>query len=75
MMNECIAVKHSGNLTFDQILKIAKTMRSRSMAKKLIGTTKEILGTAQSVGCTVDGLNPHDIIEKINEGEYKVPDE
>jgi hypothetical protein len=32
------------------------------------------LGTAQSVGCKVDGLNPHDIIEKVNSGEYNVPE-
>ena len=29
----------------------------------------EMLGTAQSVGCTVDGQDPHDIIEEIHEGE------
>ncbi|XP_076317924.1 ribosomal protein L12 [Tachypleus tridentatus] len=68
-------VKHSGNLSFDEIIEIARTMRSRSMARYLVGTVKEILGTAQSVGCTVDGSNPHDIIDKINEGELEVPDE
>jgi hypothetical protein len=31
-------------------------------------------GTAQSVGCKVDGCNPHDIIMKVNSGEYPVPD-
>lgn len=32
------------------------------------------LGTAQSVGCQVDGQNPHDIIMKVNSGEYSVPE-
>ncbi|XP_013784100.1 60S ribosomal protein L12-like [Limulus polyphemus] len=68
-------VKHSGNLSFDEIVEIARTMRPRSMARYLVGTVKEILGTAQSVGCTIDGSNPHDIIEKINNGEMEVPDE
>lgn len=68
-------VKHSGNLTFDDILGIARTMRNRSQARKLEGTVKEILGTAQSVGCTIDGSNPHDIIDKINAGEMDLPDE
>ncbi|CAB3382003.1 Hypothetical predicted protein [Cloeon dipterum] len=36
-------VKHSGNLTFDEIVSIAKQMRPRSMARKLSGTVKEIL--------------------------------
>ena len=48
-------------------------MRSRSMARKFSGTVKEILGTAQSVGCTIDGMNPHDVIEKINDGEVECP--
>ena len=35
---------------------------------------QEILGTAQSVGCTVDGKPPHDIIEMIDDGEIDVPE-
>ncbi|KAK3103406.1 hypothetical protein FSP39_018978 [Pinctada imbricata] len=67
-------VKHTGNISFDEILNIARQMRPRSMARKLEGTVKEILGTAQSVGCSVDRTPPHDIIDKINNGEYEVPD-
>ena len=37
-------VKHTGNLTFDAILDIARTMRPRSMARTMAGTVKEILG-------------------------------
>jgi large subunit ribosomal protein L12e len=33
-----------------------------------------ISGTAQSVGCTIDKCAPHDLIDKINEGEIEVPD-
>ena len=56
----------------DQIIEIARTMRPRSMARKLVGTVKEILGTAQSVGCTVDGQPPHDVIDKINDNEIEI---
>jgi len=31
-------------------------------------------GTCQSVGCTVDGSHPHDLIDKINAGELEVPE-
>lgn len=68
-------IKHSGNLTFDEIINIARTMRPRSQAKKLEGTVLEMLGTAQSVGCTVDGSRPHDIIDKIKSGQLTVPEE
>ncbi|KAF0766599.1 60S ribosomal protein L12 [Aphis craccivora] len=68
-------VKHNGNVTLDEIINISRTMRPRSMARTLAGTVKEILGSAQSVGCTVDGKNPHDIIEGINDGAVTIPEE
>lgn len=69
------SVKHSGNLAFDEIVNIARTMKPRSMAKAMSGTVKEVLGTAQSVGCTVDGKAPHDVIDEINDGSVEVPEE
>lgn len=36
---------------------------------------QEILGTSQSVGCTVDGRPAHDIIEAIDSGEIEIPSE
>lgn len=68
-------IKHSGNLTFDDIVSIARSMRPRSMSRTLSGTVKEILGTCQSVGCTVEGRPPHDLIDDINAGELEVPEE
>ncbi|KAM0729799.1 Large ribosomal subunit protein uL11 [Formica fusca] len=68
-------IKHSGNLSFDDIVSIARSMRSRSMSRTLSGTVKEILGTCQSVGCTVEGRPPHDLIDDINAGELEVPEE
>lgn len=65
-------VPHDGNVSFDQIIEIAKQIRFKSMAKHMSGTVKEVLGTAQSVGCTVDGSPPHDIIDEINDGERTV---
>lgn len=43
------------------------------MARNLSGTVKEILGTAQSVGCTVDDSHPHDKIDEINDGTLTIP--
>lgn len=66
-------IKHTGNIPLDEIYDIARTMREKSLAKELSGTVKEILGTAQSVGCTIDGKPAHDIIDAINSGEIEVP--
>ncbi|XP_065211495.1 large ribosomal subunit protein uL11 [Planococcus citri] len=68
-------VKHNGNITMEEVINIARVMRPRSMANKLEGTVKEVLGTCQSVGCTVDGKPPHDIIDEINDGEADIPEE
>lgn len=42
-----MVVKHSGNITLDQVIKVAKILRERSYANKLSGTVKEVLGTCQ----------------------------
>ncbi|KAJ6495591.1 ribosomal protein L11 [Mycena vitilis] len=68
-------IKHSGNIALDEIIDIARTMKFKSLAKDLAGCVKEILGTAQSVGCTIDGRPPHDIIDDIDSGEIEVPEE
>lgn len=68
-------VKHSGNIPIDEIIEIARTMRYKSFGKTLAATVKEILGTCQSVGCTVDKQAPHDVIEAIDEGSIEIPAE
>lgn len=62
-------IKHSKSVSLDEIIDIARTMRYKSFAKELQGTVKEILGTAQSVGCQVDGKPPHAVIEAIDNGD------
>eukprot|EP00753_Platysulcus_tardus_P014227 PLAT4233.1.p2 GENE.PLAT4233.1~~PLAT4233.1.p2 ORF type:complete len:165 (+),score=39.19 PLAT4233.1:65-559(+) len=68
-------IVHDGDVTLEQVIDIARTMRPRSMARFLSGTVKEILGTAFSVGCTVDGMHPADVQAAIDEGEIVIPDE
>jgi large subunit ribosomal protein L12e len=68
-------VKHDGNLTLDTVIDIARQMRERSMAKKLAGTVKEILGTCNSIGCSVNGESPRDIQSSIDDGEIEIPEE
>jgi large subunit ribosomal protein L12e len=67
-------IKHTGNISFDDIIEVARVMRPRSCAKNLAGTCKEMLGTAQSVGCTIDHQHPQAIMAKIDSGEIEVPD-
>jgi large subunit ribosomal protein L12e len=68
-------IKHNGSITMKQIIDIARDMRSRSMARKLKGTVLEILGTALSIGCFIEGQSPREIVAKIRSGEISIPEE
>eukprot|EP01139_Manchomonas_bermudensis_P019469 Amastigsp_a676832_12617.p3 type:complete len:163 gc:universal Amastigsp_a676832_12617:101-589(+) len=68
-------IKHNGDISLDTVIDIARQMRHRSLARTLQGTVLEILGTANSVGCTVDGESPRDIQAAIHAGTVSVPDE
>lgn len=62
-------IKHSKSVSMDEIVEIARTMRYKSFSKDLKGVVKEILGTAFSVGCQVDGKSPRAITEAVDAGE------
>lgn len=68
-------IKHNGNLTRDQILQVARSMRFKSQARTLKGTLKEVLGTAFSVGCTIDGKSAKDVQADVDSGAFDCPDE
>ena len=65
--------KHTGNITMDDVIRIARKMRHKSLAKEFVGTVKEVLGTALSVGCTVEGRSPKDMTKLITEGKIDIP--
>ncbi|MBS7659497.1 MAG: 50S ribosomal protein L11 [Candidatus Bathyarchaeia archaeon] len=59
-----------GNLTIQQAIRIAKIKRPELLAKSLKNAVKEILGTCVSMGVTVEGKDPREIIREIDEGVY-----
>lgn len=62
-------IKHNKSVPLDEIIEIARTMRFKSFSKSLEGVVKEILGTANSVGCQVDGKSPKAVSDAIEAGE------
>merc|ERR1712211_17135 len=66
-------IRHNGNITMEDIYNAARVIRPKSLAQDFSGTVREVLGTAQSVGCTVDGEDPHDLIEQIQAGDLSAP--
>jgi large subunit ribosomal protein L12e len=66
-------IKHNGNLTRDQILHVARSMRFKSQSRTLKGTLKEVLGTAFSIGCTIDGKSAKDVQVDVDTGAFDCP--
>ena len=61
--------------TKDQLWNVCRQMRPKSQAKEFSGTVKEVLGTCNAVGCTVDGQNPIDLTAGVDDGSFVVPKE
>jgi large subunit ribosomal protein L12e len=65
-------VTHKGNLTLEQVKKIARILEEKSLSKTFAGTVKQVLGTCLSIGCTVDKKSPKLVQAQITSGEVKV---
>ncbi len=59
-----------GNLKMEQVKKIADMKKESLLGKDMKSRVKEIIGTCQSMGVTVEGKNPKDILKEIDEGKY-----
>ena len=59
-----------GNLTIQQVIKIAKMKRQELLAKNLKKAAKEVLGSCVSMGVTVEDKDPREVQREIDEGKY-----
>jgi len=59
-----------GDLTMEQIVRIAKIKRPELLAKTLKGAAKEIMGTCVSLGITVEGKDPREAQKEVDDGTY-----
>jgi large subunit ribosomal protein L11 len=59
-----------GNLSMEQVTRIAKIKQPELLAKTLKEAVKEILGTCVSMGVTVEGKDPREVQREIAEGKY-----
>lgn len=59
-----------GNLTFDQLVDIAKRKREGLLAASMKASVKEILGSLVSIGVTVEGKPAKEFLAQVNAGAY-----
>ncbi|MGP3667968.1 MAG: 50S ribosomal protein L11 [Candidatus Bathyarchaeota archaeon] len=60
-----------GNLTIEQVKRIAKIRMSKSYAKSLKAAVKEVAGTCVSMGVTIEGKDPKEFQKDVDKGVYE----
>jgi len=63
-------VNKVADMDFETACKIARMKSTDLNALDLRGAVKEIIGSAQSMGVTVDGKDAYDVHQEIDEGKY-----
>lgn len=64
------AHKKVGNISFEDIIKIAILKKPELTSKTLRSAVKTILGSARSIGLTVEGKDPKDVSREVDQGLY-----
>jgi large subunit ribosomal protein L11 len=59
-----------GNLTMEQVLKIANVKRKGLLSKTLKNAAREVIGTAGSLGATIDGMPSKEAQAAVVSGKY-----
>jgi large subunit ribosomal protein L11 len=60
----------AGDLTMEQMVKIARIKSAQLLASNVKDATKELLGTCVSMGVTVEGKDPREVQKEIDSGTY-----
>ncbi|KPV63737.1 MAG: 50S ribosomal protein L11 [Candidatus Bathyarchaeota archaeon BA2] len=59
-----------GNLSMEQVMRIAKVKGAELLAKNLKAAVKEALGSCVSMGVTVEDKDPREVQREIDEGKH-----
>jgi len=60
----------SGNLSIEQIVKVAKMKENDLLGNELKFKVKEVLGSCVSMGVTVEGKDPRDVQRELAKGDF-----
>ena len=59
-----------GDLSMDQVVRIARIKRAELLAGDLKSAAKEVLGTCVSMGVTIEGKDPREVQKEIDAGKF-----
>ncbi|MCJ2532267.1 MAG: 50S ribosomal protein L11, partial [Candidatus Thermoplasmatota archaeon] len=58
----------AGDLTIAQVVRVARMKEDGTLGADLKGKTLEVLGSAVSLGVTVEGKEPREVQDEVKEG-------
>jgi len=58
------------DMSFEQVCKVARMKESDLLAMDLRGAVKEVIGTAQSAGITIEGEDAYEVQQQIDKGKF-----
>ncbi|PWU79502.1 MAG: 50S ribosomal protein L11 [Candidatus Nitrosopolaris wilkensis] len=61
---------YAGDITMETAVKIAKMKIDSSYANDIQGAVKEVIGSCQSIGMTIEGKPSKDIYSEVSTGKY-----
>ncbi|SRR5712691_12732251 len=61
---------YAGDITMETAIKIAKMKIDSSYANDIQGAVKEVIGSCQSIGMTIEGKPAKDIYSEVSAGRY-----
>lgn len=59
-----------GDITMGKAVEIARVKREQLHAKSLKSAVRTVIGSCVSMGVTVDGKNPREVLQEIEEGKH-----
>ncbi|MCS7141299.1 MAG: 50S ribosomal protein L11 [Candidatus Nitrosocaldus sp.] len=64
--------EYVGDISMDKVIKVARLKMNSSYARSLKSAVKEVIGACVSLGVTVDGKKPKDMLKAIDEGRVEL---
>ncbi|MCX8184805.1 MAG: 50S ribosomal protein L11 [Sulfolobales archaeon] len=64
------AHKKIGNVALEDVIKVALIRKRALSAKSLKAATKSVVSTARSIGLTINGKDPKEVLAEIDKGLY-----
>jgi large subunit ribosomal protein L11 len=59
-----------GNLSMEQVIRVASVKRKGLLSRTIKNATREVIGTAGSMGVTIDGLSSKEAQQAVASGKY-----